>query len=418
MSPHESGSELEPEKGRSSEEVRIGFAIGEWLGWQGGINYHANLLRAVAASPTTTLRPILFTGARVDESVLAGFPELPNVRSAMFDRPGARWAYRAVRRRVQRRDHLLERLLKEHQVSVLSHTTQAWETPDLAMIGWIADFQHRRLPDLFSSRERKTRDRTFERICQRSTLVIVSSETVRQDLLAFSPESGERARVLRFVAEPLPAASVPAESELAERYAIDRDYFYVPNQFWIHKNHEILVQALALLRERGVRPLVIATGDTRDYRSPGHFDSLMDHARRSGVTAEFRPVGVVPNRDVGGLMRGAVAIINPSRSEGWSTPVEEAKSLGKRVLLSDIEVHREQDPPGGVFFDPDDAEALAGSMEQRLNDRDMQADDLLERRAKMAFPIRQAEFAQTYEAIVHEALELVRSPGQKSPAEQ
>ena len=42
------------------------------------------------------------------------------------------------------------------------------------------------------------------------------------------------------------------------------------------------------------------------------------------------------------LMQGARALINPSRFEGWSTSVEEARTLGVPMLLSSIAVHREQ----------------------------------------------------------------------------
>jgi glycosyltransferase involved in cell wall biosynthesis len=54
-----------------------------------------------------------------------------------------------------------------------------------------------------------------------------------------------------------------------------------------------------------------------------------------------------------------VALINPSLFEGWSTTVEEAKSLGKRIILSNIRVHLEQNPPGGLFFDPNDPNDLS-----------------------------------------------------------
>jgi hypothetical protein len=33
--------------------------------------------------------------------------------------------------------------------------------------------------------------------------------------------------------------------------------------------------------------------------------------------------------------------------------------LGKTIILSDIEVHKEQDPPNSLFFDPHIAETLA-----------------------------------------------------------
>jgi glycosyltransferase involved in cell wall biosynthesis len=54
-----------------------------------------------------------------------------------------------------------------------------------------------------------------------------------------------------------------------------------------------------------------------------------------------------------------MALINPSRFEGWSTTVEEAKSFGVPMILSDVDVHREQTSGGARYFGIDDSEMLA-----------------------------------------------------------
>ena len=59
------------------------------------------------------------------------------------------------------------------------------------------------------------------------------------------------------------------------------------------------------------------------------------------------------------LMRQAICVLNPSLFEGFGLTVDEARSLGKRVLLSDIAAHREQDPQKATYFDPYDSEDLA-----------------------------------------------------------
>jgi hypothetical protein len=58
-------------------------------------------------------------------------------------------------------------------------------------------------------------------------------------------------------------------------------------------------------------------------------------------------------------MRTAAVIIQPSRFEGWSTVVQDAKALGRPLLCSDIPVHHEQAPTALGFFAWDDAETLA-----------------------------------------------------------
>ena len=100
----------------------------------------------------------------------------------------------------------------------------------------------------------------------------------------------------------------------------------------------------------------------KDSRRPGHFEEFMRRATEMGCAEEFKVLGLVSYADLIGLMRYSTALINPSLFEGWSTTVEEAKSLGKTIILSDIPVHREQAPDNGRFFDPGSPTQLADRM--------------------------------------------------------
>jgi glycosyltransferase involved in cell wall biosynthesis len=148
---------------------------------------------------------------------------------------------------------------------------------------------------------------------------------------------------------------------------------------------------------------VLSTGDASDYRSPGYFKRFLQQRDEMGVAGSYRILGVVPFADLAGLLRHSVAVLNPSLFEGWSTTVEEAKSLGKRVLLSDIAVHREQAPERGVYFDPRRPEELAEAIWAAWT-----ADDAAEAaamaRAAGLLPARRKEFAENYAAIAREAV--------------
>ena len=39
-------------------------------------------------------------------------------------------------------------------------------------------------------------------------------------------------------------------------------YFYLPNQFWRHKNYQPVIDALGLLKRRGFDAVVAASGST------------------------------------------------------------------------------------------------------------------------------------------------------------
>ena len=81
---------------------------------------------------------------------------------------------------------------------------------------------------------------------------------------------------------------------------------------------------------------------------------------------------------------------------------QEAKSIGKRAPRLSIDVHLEQDPPGGVYFDPDRPDQLAEAL-LTLCDRDPTADSLGDL-ARQTLSARRLAFASTYEEIVREAV--------------
>jgi len=136
----------------------------------------------------------------------------------------------------------------------------------------------------------------------------------------------------------------------------------MPNQFWSHKNHLLVIEALARLAQNGDVPTVLASGQQVDLRHHGHFERIREAVHRHGLDSYFRMPGLLPKEDMAPLLLGATALLNPSLYEGWSTPVEEAKSAGVPMILSDLDVHREQADGQAVFFARHDPDALAHAL--------------------------------------------------------
>ena len=113
------------------------------------------------------------------------------------------------------------------------------------------------------------------------------------------------------------------------------------------------------LRARGTDVVVAASGGKDDPREPDYFDSIVRQIDERNLSGNFRYLGMIPLSHVYALLRVCTALINPSRFEGWSTTVEEAKSFGVPMILSDLDVHREQTAGMASYFGTDDPTALA-----------------------------------------------------------
>lgn len=389
---------------------RVGIVIDVDDAWLGGINYYRTLVTAVYADPERAIDIVLFFGEQANPAQLDGFPAVEVVRSPILDRRGtpATWRWRMIK--YVGRDVLLQRLLRRHRIDVLSHFGgRLGAGSNVAVIAWIPDFQHLHLPDHFTAAEQADRNRTFAALANASDLVILSSASAQDDLVRMHPAAKARSAVLRFVPDVDLSAGLPTRAELAERHGIEGPYLHLPNQYWAHKNHRVVVEALAVLRDQGHEVRVVSTGSPTDYRNPDHYATLTARIDTLGVGDRYRRLGVVPYRDLIALMRDAVCVINPSLFEGWSTTVEETKAMDRPILLSDIPVHREQAPARAVYFPPHDALALADAMWAQWT---ASADDDAPawRGLSPGHVDRRLAFARTYQDIVRRAAAVAPAP--------
>ena len=382
--------------------IRVGLALG--ASWLGSVNYYRNLLRAIDSLPDRRIEPVLLIGDRADPGILGGLPPIEVIRSGWLDQMTPRWLVRKMWQQTLASDPFLERFLHANRIDVLSHSDFLGRRARLPAICWIGDFQHRQLPEFFKRSERLYRDRDFRLQCRHATRILLSSHDAQSALAAFEPSCIEKSRVLQFVAQPVVGPATTDLATLEERYGFEGRYFHVPNQFWAHKNHLLILEALAILRARGERVLVLSTGAMEDYRQPRYVEELMLKADELGVRDDFITLGISPYDDLVGMMLNAVALLNPSRAEGWSTSVEEAKSLGKRIILSDLPVHREQAPPDGVYVDPDDPGRMADAMIEVWTAFDPGVDRERSERAQRELPDRIRAFGERYQEIVLEAV--------------
>jgi glycosyltransferase involved in cell wall biosynthesis len=233
-----------------------------------------------------------------------------------------------------------------------------WRLPFPA-IAWFPDFQHRRLPQLFSRTAFWRRDVGFRAQIASHRSILLSSNSALRDLRAFYPDLSNDVSVVQFANEPATSLLAANPVDVLAQYGLPATYFYLPNHLWRHKNHQIVIDALALLKGRGIDVVVVASGGVEDPREPRYFERIMEQVRQYSLEAGFRHLGMIPLAHVYALLRTAVALINPSKFEGWSTTVEEAKSFGVPMILSDLDVHLEQTDGQARYFGVDDASALA-----------------------------------------------------------
>jgi glycosyltransferase involved in cell wall biosynthesis len=321
-------------------------------GWIAGFYYVRNCLNALATLPERSLpRVTVFRPPTLREPLL--LPEHAS-RSA--------WVSEVVvpLDPLERGGSALQELYDRHPCDVVFPLSSL---PLAAMpapaIGWIPDFQHRHHPEFFAEGERREREQFQSFLLAHCRRIACSSRSVLSDLRRLYPELKDKGVLLRFNAI-LPQQSLvgtPARALLAR--GLGRQYAYLPNQFWVHKNHRMVFEAWRLLRDRGLDCLLVCSGESHEHRFPGHFAELQTFLQDNGLGDQVRILGFLDRAEQIQIYRGARVVLQPSLFEGWSTTIEEAKALGKPLIVSDIPVHREQCGAQARYFRKDDPGELA-----------------------------------------------------------
>ena len=322
--------------------MKIGLRVFYNAGWMGGINYVLNIARMLNNLPEHERPDITFLTSTPESEIIAN-----NNRN------------------------LVSRIEKFSNARALNldfvyPATQLPEAPFGAPWGgWIPDWQCQHLPEMFEKQELARRFLHYRELARRPSVCLFSSFQAIEDTRILFPDFDDSGwSVFNFPAvfdsSFWDKHNSTAHEKLRERMNIPENYFIICNQFWKHKNHLVVAEALSLAPDLDIH--IVMTGAIEDSRWPKYAKQVQKLLAIPNVASKVTLTNRISRDEQLMLLRGATGYIQPSLFEGWSTFIEEARALGLPGLISDIPVHREQSPPDSTFFDPRNANDLVQKM--------------------------------------------------------
>ena len=343
---------------------RIGLSYSYNENWIGGTYYIENLIAALERQPDNQ-KPhiVLITNNATDRKIAQKKISYPYISYQLSS--GEKNTFFRFLNKVTNR--LFRKKIFTQQIknldAVFPYSKSIQHSLARTKIYWIADFQEHFVPEFFSEAYIAERKATQSVIQASSETLVLSSGDALSHFEAIYPDHQVKTKVIPF-AVTHPDFENIAITGLLNKFDLPTAYFICPNQFWKHKNHFTVLQAVKDLKDRHIEITVAFTGKQEDYRNPTYYQDLVNYVNDNQLQQNIKFLGFIDRGEQLKLISKSIAVIQPSLFEGWSTVVEDTKSLNKSLIVSNIKVHMEQlNNSTAIFFDPHDKIALAKILE-------------------------------------------------------
>jgi glycosyltransferase involved in cell wall biosynthesis len=227
------------------------------------------------------------------------------------------------------------------------------------------DLQHLHYPQFFSKAEYDLREGYFRAYCASATYVCVQANWTKRDIVERYGISDDKVVVIPWGSTFDAYETLSAETmwDTSKKYRLPDQFFFYPAATWQHKNHEVILRALSILKSAdGSAPDVYFTGLETEYRHT--LDSL---AQELDVSKQAHFLGFVTAAELQAIYGAATAMIFPSKFEGFGLPILEAFHSQLPVISSNATTLPEVARDAAVYFDPNSPAELAVLMKKILD---------------------------------------------------
>ena len=262
-------------------------------------------------------------------------------------------------------NYAADKFLGAHDIDIVWYPS-VWNclTLDVPYFTTVWDIQHRLqpfFPEVSQGREWNIRERQFSSVLRRAALIVTGTEAGRNEIERFYGVSPDRILTLP---HPTPQFLKEVAEEKPDLQGLSGPFLFYPAQFWPHKNHYGLIEALELLRNRdGIDVNLVLTGSDK-----GNLSYVRDLIKQRNLTEAVRILGFVSEGQLAWLYRHALALTYTTYFGPENLPPLEAFSMGCPVIASDVTGAREQLGDAAILVHPPRPEPIAEGVKTLLSD--------------------------------------------------
>lgn len=162
---------------------------------------------------------------------------------------------------------------------------------------------------------------------------------------------------------------VPADvirKKVKQKYQLPETYAIYPSSFNPHKNHQNLLKAILILREKYKTFLPLVLTGYADKKS-GIYRSVLRFIKEHSLENHIRVLGYIKPDEMPSLYWNSSFLVFPSLYEGFGIPLVEALKAQRPIVCSNRGSIPEIAGDAALYFNPESPEEMALIMKEMLN---------------------------------------------------
>ena len=277
----------------------------------------------------------------------------------------------------------------------------SYSLPINAMVT-VHDLMHRyenRFPETSSKRIYKKRERHYSRISTFAKSILVDSEIGKNQMIESYNTNPKKLFILPYI-PPQYIFKKNTDIDIQKIYGLPQKYIFYPAQFWLHKNHIKLIEAISVVKKQYPNVFLVLVGSKKNG-----YDSIINYINKLNLSQNIKILNYVPNEHIPELYKTARAMVMPTFYGPTNIPPLEAMALGCPVAVSNIYAMPDQIGKAGLVFNPNSINDIVNIL-KTLWTNDILVKILVKRGFKKSEDWQQHHFNLKFQKIISRVLEI------------
>jgi len=191
-----------------------------------------------------------------------------------------------------------------------------------------------------------------------ATIVITESEKLKK--MISNQFCKDENRIISIPNGPSPLINFEDRNTNSKKLSLPENYFFYPAQFWEHKNHIRILEAIDILKKKNIIVDFVFCG-----KDKGNLKNIKNKINKLNISSQVKIFDFLSNEEIKFLYKNSIALVMPTYFGPTNIPPLDAWANELPVIYS--KHLSEQTLDAALYADSNSSEELADKIKKMLN---------------------------------------------------